>query len=154
MCTGAVGGSSVRLNAQASRWAGELVVNERPRRGRACTCMHAWRERLGCTDRRTSARGDDYVHGQTRAADAERPGVGAGDGCAVHPRARSEPEMLEYNLGRLRYLCGKCAREQGEGGNGMGRLPLGNLWVPRPMRKNWEKARISIGRVFEARGSN
>ncbi|PKI51094.1 hypothetical protein CRG98_028523 [Punica granatum] len=31
---------------------------------------------------------------------------------------------------------------------------LGSLWVPWPMMRNWEKARVSIGLIFEARGSN
>ncbi|PKI70879.1 hypothetical protein CRG98_008770 [Punica granatum] len=60
-----------------------------------------------------------------------------------------------YNL--LGYFgLGECKRVRGRGQKDWGkrRLPSGCPWVPRPNRRNQEKARVSIGRPFEGRGSN
>ncbi|PKI66058.1 hypothetical protein CRG98_013553 [Punica granatum] len=70
--------------------------------------------------------------------------------------ARSGARLRGEGHSDARYFgLGECKREGGKGRNiwGKGRLPLGSLWVPRPMRRNREKARVSIGRAFEARGS-
>ncbi|PKI35401.1 hypothetical protein CRG98_044211 [Punica granatum] len=48
----------------------------------------------------------------------------------------------------------KRREEEDKGGWARGRLPLGSPWTQRLKRKNREKDRVSIGRVFEARGSN
>ncbi|PKI70867.1 hypothetical protein CRG98_008758 [Punica granatum] len=56
----------------------------------------------------------------------------------------------------VRRVTGACksAREHEEDNKGKSWLPLGNPWVQWPKRRNREKARVSIGRPFEVRGSN
>ncbi|OWM84613.1 hypothetical protein CDL15_Pgr014184 [Punica granatum] len=51
---------------------------------------------------------------------------------------------------------GECKRSGRRGRNfwGKGRLLLGSPWTPRLKSKDREKARVSIGRAFEVRGSN
>ncbi|OWM87232.1 hypothetical protein CDL15_Pgr021221 [Punica granatum] len=74
---------------------------------------------------------------------------------------KSQEELMSIDKGLsvvledLEMFSCKCAREKlGVDDLVRKELPLGNSWVPRPKRRNREKARVSIDCVFEARGSN
>ncbi|PKI75853.1 hypothetical protein CRG98_003768 [Punica granatum] len=71
------------------------------------------------------------------------------------PRAlMSINEGLSVVFKLLGYFQPRVQEKLGMDGLAREELPLGNSWVPRPKRRNREKARVSIDRAFEACGSN
>ncbi|PKI56692.1 hypothetical protein CRG98_022908 [Punica granatum] len=174
-CTGATGSLGARLDARVGASASRRArVTSTGRELPGCTGAGTYKDRCrdACESSQVGASAGTGVRRQTRESVTERLDAGAVTakvGCPNEDEDEYEPSILddedprtlmvmvmklECCLERLGDILVQVCKRAREGAWAKGRLPLGSPWVPRPMRKNREEARVSIGQAFEAHGSN